>query len=353
MKIIYIASSKSIHSLRWIKFFSYENNVIWITNSKPNKETINEFKDLKKFVKIYNIKKLKDCFNVIKILLFEKYSFVHLHYLGWHSLLTIFMRPKGNLILTPWGSDLLLNKNYLKKIWLNLLFKKSQFTICDSERLKNASIKFGAKKNQILISMFGIDTNIYRSSSLIFKNKEKIFVGSNRKLEKIYDIFTLLESAKSICKKRKDIIFLIAGNGSLYNEIKTFIDKEKLDKNIILLGLLNKEEMIDFYNSIDIFVSTSLSDGGLSSSIAEAMSFERVVLVTNNSDNKLWIKDRLNGYLFENKDSKMLTKLIEKISDNKKSNMLVAKSARDIINEKYSYIKEMKKVDKVYKLFNK
>ena len=49
--------------------------------------------------------------------------------------------------------------------------------------------------------------------------------------------------------------------------------------------------MHDFYNKIDIFVSTSLSDGGLSSSIAEAMSFERVVVATNNSDNSLWIKD--------------------------------------------------------------
>ena len=34
--------------------------------------------------------------------------------------------------------------------------------------------------------------------------------------------------------------------------------------------------MHDFYNKIDIFVSTSLSDGGLSSSIAEAMSLKEL-----------------------------------------------------------------------------
>ena len=44
--------------------------------------------------------------------------------------------------------------------------------------------------------------------------------------------------------------------------------------------------MLNFYNSIDIYVSTSLSDGGLASSTAEAMSFERLVIVSNNSDNK-------------------------------------------------------------------
>ena len=52
--------------------------------------------------------------------------------------------------------------------------------------------------------------------------------------------------------------------------------------------------MLDFYNDLDIYVSTSLSDGGLSSSIAEAMAFERIVIATNNSDNKKWIKHERN-----------------------------------------------------------
>ena len=350
MKIIYIASSQSIHSLRWIKFFSLKNNIIWITICNPNKETLNEFNEIKKIVKIYNIRKRKDFLDVIRILLLEPYSFVHIHYLGWHSLLTLIMRPNAKLILTPWGSDLLLRKNPLKKIWLNFLFRKSKFTICDSERLKKISIKYGAKKNNILVSMFGIDTNIYKSSKVIFTNKDRVYVGSNRKLEEIYDIFTLLKSAKSICKKRKDIIFLIAGNGSLSEKVKAFIEKEKLNKNIFLLGLLNKNEMINFYNSIDIYVSTSLSDGGLSSSIAEAMSFERVVVVTNNSDNSLWIKDQKNGYLFDNKNSQRLQELIEKISANKQKNKKIAKSAREIIKNKYSYNKEMKKVEEIYKM---
>ena len=36
-------------------------------------------------------------------------------------------------------------------------------------------------------------------------------------------------------------------------------------KKVKFLGSLNKKEMIDFYNKLDIYVSTSLSDGGLSS----------------------------------------------------------------------------------------
>ena len=352
MDIIYIASAKSIHTVRWIKFFAINNQITWINTGNPTNETINEFKELKNSVKIYNLNNIFDLNKIIYILLFKKYNLVHLHYLGWHSLLTIFMRPKSNLLITPWGSDLLINRSFLKRVWLSTLMKKAKYIICDSDRLKIASIKLGAKMNNISVIMFGIDTNVYKCSRRIFSNENKIFIGSNRKLEPIYDIFTFLEAAKIICKKRNNIYFLIAGNGSLNNKVLEFIKKENLRKKIRLLGLLNKKQMIDFYNKIDIYVSTALSDGGLSSSTAEAMAFERLIIITNNSDNDLWVKNSKNGYLFENKNYEELAKKIDFITQNKSKNLLIACNARSIIDEKYSYKKEMNRVQKIYNKFD-
>ena len=170
MTIIYIASSKSIHSARWIKFFALNNSsrIIWINTSNPNKETINEFNELKNLVKIYTLKNGLDFIKIIFTLLFRKYNLIHIHYLGWHTLLSLFIRPNSNLILTPWGSDLLINNFGLKKLWLIFLFKRAKYVICDSNRLKKASIKLGAKIQRISVLMFGIDTNIYKSSSTKF-----------------------------------------------------------------------------------------------------------------------------------------------------------------------------------------
>ena len=353
MTIIYIASSKSIHSARWIRFFSLKkkNEIIWINTSHPNKETINEFNELKSLVKIYNLKNIYDLFKIITTLLFGKYSLVHIHYLGWHSLLTLFIRPKSNLILTPWGSDLLINNYALKKLWLYILFKRTKYIICDSIRLKEASIKLGAKKEKISIMMFGIDTNIYKSTRKIFSNNSQITIGSNRKLEKIYDVKTFLLAAKILCGKKRNIKFLVAADGSLQKDFSDFIKKEKLTDKVSLLGLLNKNEMLDFYNNIDIYVSTSLSDGGLSSSTAEAMSFERLIIITNNSDNKLWIRNNKNGFLFNNGDYKELAKIIENVINNKEEVKPLALTARKIIEENFSYEKEMRKVERIYKNF--
>tara|TARA_Y100001968_G_C19452894_1_gene770021 strand:+ start:1146 stop:2219 length:1074 start_codon:yes stop_codon:yes gene_type:complete len=350
MDIIFIASASSIHSARWIKYFAdkYSRKVLWITAANPTHETIREFRELNMIVDIIRINRLSGLFSLLRILFFRKYSLVHIHYLGWHSLLALFLRKDSSLILTPWGSDVLFNNSLLKRTWLKFLFKKSNLVICDSKRLENQSILLGAKKENIKLVMFGIQTNLYKSSRTIFSQKDKIIIGSNRKLEEVYDVKTLLLAAKIICNKRDDLKFLIAGDGSLFNEYHKFIIDNKLTNKVILLGLLNRDEMINFYNSIDLYVSTSLSDGGLSSSIAEAMSFERIVIITNNSDNQYWVKNREEGFLFENSNYNQLVGIIEKISNNKKDIIQISKLGRKVIEDRYSYNSEMKKVEDMY-----
>ena len=156
-----------------------------------------------------------------------------------------------------------------------------------------------------------------------------------------------MKAAKSICEVRRDVFFLIAGDGS--QKLQNFVNHHKMNSHIKFLGLLDKEEMIEFYNKIDIYVSTSLSDGGLAASIAEAMSFERMIIISNNSDNKFWIKNKKNGYLFESRDNKSLARLILQAIDQKEASIKIAESSRDLIINKYSYQKEMGKVIKKYK----
>ena len=349
MKIVFIASAASIHSIKWIDFFvNSKNRIYLITMTPPNHETKIELEKIKTKIKLLILDDFRAFIKTIFFLISGDYSLVHIHYLGWHSLLSLFINSKSKLVVTPWGSDIFIKRNFLKNIWLKILFKKANFMICDSERLVNESVKLGIKKNKTMITMFGVDTNLYKKSRDIFANKKYYFVGSNRKLEDIYDVKTFIKAAKLICEKRDDIIFYIAGNGSLERKYKKEIDEFYIKGKIKFLGLLNKSQMIDFYNNIDIYVSTSLSDGGLAASIAEAMSFERLVIATNNSDNKIWIKNKQNGYLFESRDYKNLSNLIIYAIENKNNSLTISKSSRDLILKNYSYAKEMKRVEEKY-----
>ena len=349
LNIVFIASAASIHSIRWVKFFANKKNKITLISLvKPSHVTINELKIFEKTIKIYYLNNLVNFFKVFTFLKSGKYSLVHIHYLGWHSLLSLFINSNSRLILTPWGSDLSQEKNYFRKIWLKILFRRSNFLICDSRRLVKKSIEFGMRNENFMISMFGVDTDLYKKSRNIFSKKGIEFVGSNRNLEKIYDVKTLLKAAELICKTRNDINFYIAGNGLLKETLEKFVKQKNLTSNIKFLGQLNKREMLNFYNKIDIYISTSLSDGGLASSIAEAMSFERLIIISNNSDNKIWIKNNINGFLFDSGDYRSLSKLILNSIKFKESSIKISKLSRDLIIKKNSYKKEMQKVEKKY-----
>ena len=101
-------------------------------------------------------------------------------------------------------------------------------------------------------------------------------------------------------------------------------------------------------NSSDIYVSCALRDGGLASSTAEAMSCERLVIISNNSDNNQWIINNKNGYLFDNGDYFDLGKIILSAISNKEESIKIGKQGRKIILQKNSYVKQMNKVLNIY-----
>jgi len=350
MNIIFIASANSVHSLRWIKYFcsSESNKITWISTKEPNHTTLIEYKKLNKNIQKYIVSNFINLINLLKEIILVRNSLIHIHYLGWHSLLLLFIHKSNKIISTPWGSDLLLNRSKIKNIWFNYLFNRTSLVLCDSERLAEISNKFCNKKKIIKIINFGVDTSLYKKKREIFASSKNIVVGSNRRLEEIYDLETFINAASLLIKNIKNISFQIAGDGSLRNYLYQMVKKKGIEKNIKFLGSLDKREMLNFYNSIDIYVSTSLSDGGLASSTAEAMSFERLVIVANNSDNKKWIKNGINGYLFDNSNEIQLSKIIDKAISNKLSSKNIAKLARKTIEKKYSYKKEMSKVNNLY-----
>ena len=200
-----------------------------------------------------------------------------------------------------------------------------------------------------MVINFGTDTEKYISRREIFENEDNIiYIGTNRAMEKIYDPFTFLKCSLELAKIDDKFRFLMAHDGSLRQEILNFIHENKLENKVTLVGKTYGDANIDFYNSLDIYVSASLSDGGLSASIAEAMSCQRLVMVANNSDNSKYIFNGKNGFLFENRDYLGLSDIIYRASKDLIKSREIAKRSREIIKQKFDYHKEMNKVKEVY-----
>lgn len=71
--------------------------------------------------------------------------------------------------------------------------------------------------------------------------------------------FLLLEIIKKIQTKRKDILFLIVGDGNLLQKLKSETQSAKLDENVRFLGNIERPEEI--YSISDITINCSIKEG--------------------------------------------------------------------------------------------
>ena len=108
----------------------------------------------------------------------------------------------------------------------------------------------------------------------------------------------LCNAFKEIVKQNDKVKLLIAGNGEEENKIRTFIKKNNLENNIVLLGYI--DNIYPYFKNSKGFILTSLwEDPGF---VLIEASYCRTPVLTSNA----WpgpielIKDNFNGIIFEN-----------------------------------------------------
>ena len=349
MHILYLADASSPHSYRWIKYFNQIPG-IRITWCSFTKNTMPELNGIE--YKILSKRNPFKFFHSIKYISSKSPDIIHAHYLGWNGLISLFF-PKIKVVLTAWGSDIVFNKkNLIYKFLIKKMIKKANAVTCDAYHLKDSLLDLGSEQDKVKIIMFGIDEDLFISKREPFylKNLDtKYVVGSIRNLHPVYDVITLLKAAKEIIRNRNDVIFNIAGSGPDLESLEQFVKDNNIQHAVKFIGRLEQSQLLNFYNELDIYVSTSLSDGGIASSTAEAMLCERPAVITNAAENAYWIKDKKNGRLFDCGDSSELAKIILHMLDDTKNTIELGLNGKKTIIKDNSYNNEMNKMLDIYK----
>ena len=108
----------------------------------------------------------------------------------------------------------------------------------------------------------------------------------------------LLKMIDSLEKKKVNYVLKIAGEGSALQDVCNFIEERKLNNKIICLGKIDRSEIPDFWQAIDVCVNIADFEGR-SISIMEAMANGAVPVVTATSGVREDISDGENGYIVE------------------------------------------------------
>jgi glycosyltransferase involved in cell wall biosynthesis len=280
---------------------------------------------------------------------------LHVHYAGVNGVIGG-LSGFHPLLLTAWGSDILIaTKSIIVKPLVKFVLNRADLITCDAEHMKEAMIKLGVNPSKIKIINFGIDTQKFcpgPKNENLMENlgiSDYQIVISLRSLEPVYNVETLIKATPFVLKEVPKTYFIIAGKGSQAKELKKITDDLGIRDNIKFIGWVSNKELPDYLRASDIYVSTSLSDGGIASSTAEAMACELPVIITDTADNKKWIEDGENGFIVPTKNPEFLAKKIIYLLKNEDVRKKIGEQGRKTIKERNDYRVEMSKMEEIYK----
>ena len=351
MKICYI-STKSIHTRRWIEYFAerghevhlitqeydnYQGVKIHVVNPKASK-----LSPFFKAIIIRNlVKKIKpDILHAHQVVPFGLYGALS----GFHP-----------FIVSAWGSDVLtFPQSSISKWMVRFALNQADLITCDAEHIKGPLIELGVEPQKINLIYFGTDTQKFKPNA---KDKKLIndlsisnsrTVISLRNLKLIYDIETLIKSMPLILKKIPDAKFVVAGEGEQKEYLMNLAKSLNVFEETRFVGLIPNEKLRHYLTSMDVYVSTSLSDAGLAASTAEAMACGLPVVITDFGDNRRWVEDGVSGFIVPLKDPKALAEKIIYLLKNKDIRKEFGMRNREIIEERNNYYREMEKMENIY-----
>ncbi len=162
-----------------------------------------------------------------------------------------------------------------------------------------------------------------------------IFPGDIRKYKRP-ELF--VELAKMIPERK----FVMAGNGITKENLTKYLNQD-LPKNVICLGPLSHQEILDAFSACRVFILPAKNET-FGISIVEAMGCKKTVVAANNAGPKEIITNGIDGFLFEPDNIESLFKKAIIAWEHPE----IGTVAYYKVKEKYDWSVVIKEIDKLY-----
>ena len=168
-----------------------------------------------------------------------------------------------------------------------------------------------------------------------------LFVGRIGEEKRVLE---LLKVCKNVTRKNRKIKMVFVGNGPAYEDMIKEAASEIKEKSIIFTGFIEWTKVSEYYESADLFVTTSLSEMH-SMTILEALLSGLPVIVRRDESYLDSVFDGINGYLTDSEEE-MEARILELADDKEKIKAFGQKSLE--ITKNFSIETNVKKTIKVY-----
>ena len=271
----------------------------------------------------------------------ESFDLIHAHWILPQGVIAYFCKKilKIHYIVSIHGSDILtFNNLFFRKVY-EIVLSNADFVTANSSKTAESADRI-IKTNIELIPM-GVDLDLFYKDKTNKKNKNPkiIFVG---RLIDWKGVGYLLDAIAKVKIKYPTILLEIIGDGSEKVNLQKRVKELKIENNVVFWGSIPNHKLPYFYRSSDIFVIPSIINDngeteGLGTVTLEAMACGIPVIGTDVGGIPDIIKNKVTGFLVEEKNGEAIADCIIKILGNKSLRDDMCQNAQKIIVERFSW----------------
>ena len=243
-------------------------------------------------------------------------------------------------------SDLREAKIYYNKKENELNYKNTQTIVCVSNTIRKIFLTLYPNYSNKVITLYNfIDSKkiIEKSNERIEYKKSRITLISIGRLSYEKNHLCLLKACKKLKEENIDFELLILGEGEKRKELENYILKNKLEKNIKILGFVKNP--YPYIKISDIFVLPSLHEG-YSLVLSEALVLKKLIICSNFDVAVERLKNGKLGVLFENNNYLDLYKKLKLhiLSKNKGEKIMKELEKNEFESQRIEIIKKVEEI---------
>ena len=364
MRILYFTKGYTSHDFRFITSLSKTTHTIYFLSLGAEQRNLEQRmlpSNVHKvrwigehgYLRLFNRPKLWSALRqIVKVVQPDLIHAGPVQSVGFLSTLSRF-RP---LVIMSWGSDMLVDadRNIISQLITRYTLNQSSVFIGDCKTVREKAISYGVPNERIVTFPWGVNLDNFtprRDNGLRERLKwsNSIVILSVRSWETIYGVDIVVRAFIKASRKIPSLRLILLGGGSQELLLRKIINDARMNERVYFGGRVSQEELPSFYQTADLYISASHSDGS-SVSLMEALASGCPVIVSDIPGNKEWITSGKEGYLFSDGNVNDLKEKIIKIIQDQNKIKEMRHNARSLTEKRANWLKNFQQLLRAYEM---
>jgi glycosyltransferase involved in cell wall biosynthesis len=260
------------------------------------------------------------------------------------------------LVSMSWGSDLLLEADQ-DTAWMQATREALAGTdvlVGDCQAVKDKSLRLGFPAERVVLFPWGVDlrhfTPLASPDPQVPTGWQQCFtLLSTRSWEPLYGVDLIARAFVQAAKACPELRLFMLSTGSQGPLLREILERGGVIDRVIFAGQVSLAQLPGCYNSADLYLSASHSDGS-SVSLLEAMACGRPALVSDIPGNCEWVVPGENGWLFPDGDADAMAEGMVRAVQEKDRRADMGRKARQIAEERANWDQNFPKLLQAYEM---